>query len=433
MVNFKNLVIVATTLIGCTSSAPTSPTNEVSDVSDIIPGSYIITLKPQIKPAKVKAHLNWVGDVHKRSLTKRDSDLGVEKTYDNKAGFHAYAGTFDPSTIKEIKKSSDVVHVEPDRRVTLSWNEDTPEEQHEDEPEDDQVDQSQFDKRDEINQGTATWSLSAVSRRVKGFNNYYYDSGAGDDSYAYVVDSGVRTTHKEFQGRAKGVYTAFKRDYTDRLGHGTHVAGIIAGKTFGVAKRAQILSVKVFQGKSADLSVILEGINWAVQDIINKDRQEFAVINLSLGVDGVSAAMNLAVENAAKAGVVCVVASGNAGKNTATTSPGSAKNVITVGAIDKNWAVAGFSNWGPSVDIMAPGVDVLSASWKSDKGTYIQSGTSMAAPHVAGLVLYAQSVEGVVGVSKTTAWLKKVGTRNKISGKLRNAPNLIANNNNYLQ
>ncbi|KAJ3529541.1 hypothetical protein NM208_g9709 [Fusarium decemcellulare] len=416
MVNFKNLVIVATTLIGCTSSAPTSPTNEVSDVSDIIPGSYIITLKPQIKPAKVKAHLNWVGDVHKRSLTKRDSDLGVEKTYDNKAGFHAYAGTFDPSTIKEIKKSSDVVHVEPDRRVTLSWNEDRPEEQHEDEPEDDQADQSQFDKRDEINQDTATWSLSAVSRRVKGFKNYYYDSGAGDDSYAYVVDSGVRVTHKEFQGRAKSVYTAFKRDNTDRLGHGTH-----------------ILSVKVFQGNSADLSVILEGINWAVQDVINKDRQEFAVINLSLGVDGVSAAMNQVVENAAKAGVVCVVASGNSGKNTATTSPGSAKNVITVGAIDKNWSVASFSNWGPSVDIMAPGVDVTSASWKSDKGTYIQSGTSMAAPHVAGLVLYAQSVEGVVGVSKTTAWLKKVGTRNKISGKLRNAPNLIANNNNYLQ
>lgn len=105
MVNFKNFAIVATTLLGCVTAAPASSS---TGPSDIIPGSYIITLKPEIKEAKVKAHIKWVKDVHKRNLTKRDTDNGIEKTYDNEAGFHAYSGTFDASTIKQIKKSPEV-------------------------------------------------------------------------------------------------------------------------------------------------------------------------------------------------------------------------------------------------------------------------------------------------------------------------------------
>lgn len=108
MVNFKNFAIVATTLLGCVVAAPASSSSSSTGPSDIIPGSYIITLKPEIKVAKVKAHIKWVKDVHKRSIHKRDGDNGIEKTYDNEAGFHAYSGTFDASTIKQIKKSPDV-------------------------------------------------------------------------------------------------------------------------------------------------------------------------------------------------------------------------------------------------------------------------------------------------------------------------------------
>ncbi|KAJ4326178.1 hypothetical protein N0V84_003229 [Fusarium piperis] len=442
MVNFTNFAIVATTLLGCVTAAPASSSS--TGPSDIIPGSYIITLKPEIKVAKVKAHIKWVKDVHKRSLTKRDGDNGIEKTYDNEAGFHAYAGTFDAATIKEIKKSPDVIAVEPDRLVRLTWNPKVEEptennqfgerDHHEDhDDEDDTAEDSHLSKRAETNQKTSTWGLGTISHRAKGYTNYLYDSDAGIESYAYVVDSGVRASHRDFGGRAKQVWTAFKKDHTDRLGHGTHVAGTIAGKTYGVAKKAQVLAVKVFQGESAELSIILAGINWAVNDVVTKGRQSFSVINLSLGIDAPSASLNKVVENAVKAGVITVVASGNAGMDTAKTSPGSVANAITVGAIDSNWKVAKFSNWGSFVDILAPGVDVVSCSWESNTGTATESGTSMAAPHVAGLILYAQSIEGVFGVSQTDKWLKKVATAGKITGNLRSAPNLIANNNNFLQ
>ncbi|RSL37962.1 hypothetical protein CEP53_015316 [Fusarium sp. AF-6] len=447
MVNFKNFAIVATTLLGCVVAAPapasssSSSSSSSTGPSDIIPGSYIITLKPSIKVAKVKAHIKWVKDVHKRSLTKRDSDNGIEKTYDNEAGFHAYSGTFDASTIKQIKQSPDVIAVEPDRLVKLTWNPQVGEpsennqfgerDHHEDHEDEDET--VHLSKRAETNQQTATWGLGTLSHRAKGYKNYLYDSDAGIESYAYVVDSGVRASHKDFGGRAKQVWTAFQKDHTDRLGHGTHVAGTIASKTYGVAKKAQILAVKVFQGESAELSVILAGINWAVNDVVSKNRQKFAVINLSLGIDDTSAALNRVVENAVKAGVITVVASGNAGMDTALTSPGSVANAITVGAIDSNWKVTSWSNWGSFVDILAPGVGVISCSWKSDTGTATEDGTSMAAPHVAGLVLYAQSIEGIFGVTQTSNWLKKVATSGKITGKLNGSPNLIANNNNYLQ
>ncbi|KAI8681341.1 hypothetical protein NCS55_00385000 [Fusarium keratoplasticum] len=449
MVNFKNFAIVATTLLSCVVAAPapapsSSSSSSSTSPSDIIPGSYIITLKPEIKVAKVKAHIKWVKDVHKRSLSKRDGDNGIEKTYDNEAGFHAYSGTFDASTIKEIKKSPDVIAVEPDRLVKLTWNPQVGEpsennqfgerDHHEDhEGEDETTEDTHLSKRSETNQKSTPWGLGTISHRSKGYKNYLYDSDAGIESYAYLVDSGVRATHKDFGGRVKQVWTAFKKDHTDRLGHGTHVAGTIAGKTYGVAKKAQVLAVKVFQGESAELSVILSGINWAVNDVVSKGRQEFAVINLSLGIDAPSAALNKVVENAVKAGVITVVASGNAGMDTAQTSPGSVANAITVGAIDSNWKVASFSNYGSFVDILAPGVGVVSCSWKSDTGTATEDGTSMAAPHVAGLVLYAQSIEGIFGVTETSNWLKKVATSGKITGNLRGTKNLIANNNNYAQ
>ncbi|RSL62488.1 hypothetical protein CEP54_005677 [Fusarium duplospermum] len=447
MVNFKNFAIVATTLLSCVVAAPapaSSSSSSSTGPSDIIPGSYIVTLKPSIKVAKVKAHIKWVKDVHKRSLTKRDTDNGIEKTYDNEAGFHAYSGTFDASTIKQIKKSPDVIAVEPDRLVKLTWNPQVGEpsennqfgerDHHEDhDSEDEPTEDVHLSKRAETNQNPSTWGLGTISHRAKGYKNYLYDSDAGIESYAYVVDSGVRASHKDFGGRVKQVWTAFSRDHTDRLGHGTHVAGTIAGKTYGVAKKAQILAVKVFQGDSAELSVILSGINWAVNDVVSKNRQKFAVINLSLGIDDTSAALNRVVENAVKAGVITVVASGNAGMDTAKTSPGSVANAITVGAIDSNWKVTSWSNWGSFVDILAPGVGVISCSWKSDTGTAVEDGTSMAAPHVSGLVLYAQSIEGIFGVTQTSNWLKKVATADQITGNLRGTKNLIANNNNYQQ
>lgn len=160
------------------------------------------------------------------------------------------------------------------------------------------------------NQPKAPYGLGTVSHRAPDIWEYLYDSKAGTNMYAYVVDSGVRITHTEFEGRAHNVYTAFPGQNNDTLGHGTHVAGTLAGREFGVAKKATIFSVKVFVDDDAPMSTILGGYNWAVNDIIANGRQNSSVINMSLE-DDFSQACNDAIEKAYNAGIVTVVAAGN--------------------------------------------------------------------------------------------------------------------------
>ncbi|KAF4998603.1 hypothetical protein FGRMN_2929 [Fusarium graminum] len=415
MVNLKNIALAATIFFGCGLAVP-APAVPQAEAGAIIPGSYIITLKPEVDAIKAKSHIKWVDGVHKRSLTKREADVGVEKVYDSKAGFQGYAGTFDSKTITEIKKSADVAAVEPNRVWKISSVQS----------------KRTIEKRDEITQKKSTWGLGTISHRKKGFKEYIYDDFGGTDSYAYVIDTGVRISHSEFGGRAKAAWTNWKGNNADTDGHGTHVAGTIAGKTYGVVKEANILALKVFKGGESDTSIVIDAFNWAVNDIINKDRTWRAVINMSLGGEK-SNAFNNAVNAASKKGVISVVASGNDNIDSAKESPGSASSAITVGAIDSNWAIADFSNWGKTVDILAPGVDIISAGHKSNTATATMDGTSMACPHVAGMVLYAMSVDEIEGVSDVTAWIKELATAKKVSGNLRGAPNLILNNGNFVQ
>ncbi|KAM0253516.1 hypothetical protein ACHAP5_000546 [Fusarium lateritium] len=413
MVNFKNLAFAATTLFGLANAAPTTKV----DSSEVIPGKYIVTLKSDIAAADVESHLSWVGDVHKRGLNER-AEKGVERTYNGKYGFHGYAGSFDKSTIKEIKESPDVAIVEQDRVWTLNWVE---------EPEEESL-----SKRALTTQTGAPWGLGTVSHRERGSTSYIYDTAAGTGTFAYIVDTGIRATHNEFEGRAQAVYTAFSGDNADSAGHGTHVAGTIAGKTYGVSKKATIQAVKVFQGSSSSTSIILAGFNWAANDIISKGRTTKSVVNMSLG-GGYSASFNNAVESASRSGIISAIAAGNEAANAANTSPASAPSAITVGAIDSTWTIASYSNYGTVLDIFAPGTGVLSAWYTSNSATNSISGTSMATPHIAGLVLYGISVNGVSGVTGVTNWLKTTATSGKISGNLRSSPNLIGNNGNASQ
>ncbi|KAL4730765.1 hypothetical protein ACLX1H_002804 [Fusarium chlamydosporum] len=414
MVNFKNLAVAATSLIGLVNAAPTAKV----DSTKVIPGKYIVTLKSDIAAADVESHLSWVGDVHKRGLNER-AEKGVERTYNGKYGFHGYAGSFDKNTITEIKENPDVALVEEDRVWTINFTEEEPEEES-------------LSKRALTTQSGATWGLGTVSHRSRGSTSYIYDTNAGAGTYAYIVDTGIRATHSEFEGRAQAVYTAFSGQNADTIGHGTHVAGTIGGKTYGVAKKATIQAVKVFQGSSSSTSIILAGFNWAANDIISKGRTTKSVVNMSLG-GGYSASFNNAVESASRSGIISAIAAGNDGANAANTSPASAPSAITVGAIDSTWTIASYSNYGTVLDIFGPGSNILSSWYTSDSATNSISGTSMATPHIAGLVLYGISVQGVSGVSGVTSWLKSTATSGKISGNLRSSPNLIGNNGNSAQ
>lgn len=280
---------------------------------------------------------------------------------------------------------------------------------------------------DDSTQTSAPWGLAALSSSQPGSDTYTYDSRAGEGTFAYVIDTGIRTTHEDFGGRAEFGYTAFSGDTEDTHGHGTHVAGTIVGTKYGVAKKATAIGVKVFgsSGQTTNAAVI-GGYDWAVQDIIEKNRTGKAVINMSLGGPFV-AALNQAVEDASSSGVISVVAAGNSAANSDSASPASAPSAITVGAVDSTWTIWRASNWGPSLDLFAPGDGVLSADWQSDTASSLKSGTSMAAPHVAGLVLYAQSVNGISGVEAVTSHILGNALPDVVEGNIRSSVNLFSN------
>lgn len=288
-------------------------------------------------------------------------------------------------------------------------------------------------KRDLVTQDGVPHGLATVSHRKPGATEYIYDSNAGEGTYAYIVDTGIRDTHTEFEGRAVKAHSVFQNDTEDSVGHGTHVAGTIGGKTYGVSKKANLLAVKVFQGESSSTSIILDGFNWAVNDIVSKNRTSKAAINMSLGGPR-SDTFDSAVEKASQSGVLSIIAAGNEAQDADNVSPARAPSAITVGAIDKDWNFASdYSNFGKVLDIFAPGTDVLSAWFTGDDDTKTISGTSMATPHVVGLALYAMSVDGVSGVQAVTDHLVKNATPDALNGDIQGSPNKIANNGNSQQ
>jgi subtilisin family serine protease len=230
-------------------------------------------------------------------------------------------------------------------------------------------------------QSSPPWGLDRIDQR-SGTNGLYTYGTTGSGVDVYVIDSGIRSTHVEFTGRIRaGVnYIPDGRGTEDCSGHGTHVAGTIAGTTYGVAKQATVVPVRVFPCEGGTpVSVVISGLDWVIGDHTSRP----AVVNLSLG-GAFSASLNNAVAAAVSDGIVAVVASGNETADACSTSPASETSAITVNASTIDDTGASFSNFGSCTDLYAPGVDVLSAFYTTDTAAAWASGTSMAAPHVAG-------------------------------------------------
>lgn len=263
------------------------------------------------------------------------------------------------------------------------------------------------------------WYLDRIDQRSAKLNKkYYYHSKAGEGVNVFVLDTGIDVDHPEFEGRAVWGTNTIDDDYKNLHPHGTHVAGSIGSKSYGVAKKTSLIGVKVLnKNGGGTTSSVLKGIQFVVNSKLNKK-----VINMSLG-GGRSDSLNRAVETASKMGIVVVSAAGNENQDACNTSPGSSNSAITVGAFGVGDKIAYFSNWGSCVDIFAPGVDILSTV--PGGGTSKMSGTSMATPVTAGIVALLIDSSDNYTPASIKEFMKKTGTKDMLKGDLKNSPNVL--------
>ena len=249
--------------------------------------------------------------------------------------------------------------------------------------------------RADTTQTGATWGIDRIDQRNLPLSGTYSYTNTGAGVKVYIIDTGLRFTHTQFGGRASsGVDEIDGGSADDCNGHGTHVGGTVAGSTYGVAKQASLIAVRVLgcDGSGATSGVIA-GVDWVTG---NHLAGQPAAANMSLG-GGASSALDTAVRNSIADGVSYAVAAGNGNflgfaANACSYSPARVAEAMTIGATGNNDAKASFSNFGSCVDWFAPGVNITSSWGTSDTATNTISGTSMATPHTAGVAaLYLQT------------------------------------------
>jgi len=271
---------------------------------------------------------------------------------------------------------------------------------------------------------TPSWGLDRTDQRALPLSNSFTASAYGAGVDVYVVDTGVSTTHTDFSGRLRSGFSAINdgRGSNDCNGHGTHVAGTAAGTTYGVAKAASIIPVRVLDcaGSGSNTGVIA-GLDWI---IANHSAGVAAVANMSLG-GGASLALDTAVQNAINDGVVMAVAAGNSNANACNYSPARAPNAITVGATARTDVRASYSNFGSCLDIFAPGTSITSAWINSSTAINTISGTSMASPHVAGVAAALLSANPTLSPADISSMLRSSATPNVVSTAGTGSPNYL--------
>jgi len=343
--------------------------------ADVIPDSYIVVFKKDAPASSLMNHFTRLNSLIDLANIRGNDENELKHVY-NMEKLKGYAGKFSPNVLEKIRESEDVAYVEKDSVVYTT----------------------------EL-QRNAPWGLARVSHReplgFRTFNKYLYEKGAGEGVTVYVVDTGVNVDHIDFEGRAKWGATIPQGDKDiDGNGHGTHVAGTIAGKRYGVAKKAEVVAVKVLRSNgSGSMSDVVKGVEWTVgshlqsiQDSLKSgETPRGSVANMSLG-GGMSRTLNEAVDAAVDHGVMFAVAAGNDNRDACDYSPASSEKAITVGASSIADERAYFSNYGKCVDVFAPGKDITSTWIGSKVATNTISGTSMASPHVAGLAAYYLSL-----------------------------------------
>ncbi|MER5742107.1 S8 family peptidase [Streptomyces sp. NPDC059913] len=309
---------------------------------DTVRGSYIVTLDASAARA---------GSAEGRALAK-EYGAKIRKTY--RAALNGYSVELSEAQAKKFAADPAVESVAQNRTFHVTGTQTSP----------------------------PSWGLDRIDQKSLPLNqSYTYPDHAGAGVTAYIIDTGVRISHSDFGGRASNGYDAIDNDNTaqDGHGHGTHVAGTVAGTSYGVAKKAKIVAVRVLDNSgSGTTDQVVAGIDWVTANAVKP-----AVANMSLG-GGADAVLDAAVRKSIASGVTYAVAAGNESTDASTKSPARVGEAITVGSTTSTDARSSFSNYGSVVDIFAPGSSITSTWNTSDSATNTISGTSMASPHVAG-------------------------------------------------
>ncbi|KAG0044122.1 subtilisin-like serine protease [Gryganskiella cystojenkinii] len=369
-------------------------------------GSYIVVLKSDLSSVSSTAFGSKLNNLVHRVHNGRNggSKLTVQHTFESFPGYHIRAtGDKDHKALNELLSMEEIDYIEQDQVVT-------------------------------INQGSQnnppSWGLPRVSQRggLRGQRAAYkFPDQAGAGVTAYVIDTGINTGHVEFQGRAKmGANFVQGSPNTDENGHGSHVSGTIGGVTYGVAKKVNLVGLKVLNAQGQGLN---SGIVAAMDWVVKNNRGKKAVVNMSLG-GGSSRAVNDAAARLFQANVPVIVAAGNdANQNACDGSPSGAPAVFAVGASDISDNVATFSSFGKCVKIFGPGVQITSAWIGSRTARNTISGTSMATPHVVGVAaLYLSSQTNLKTAAQVYQTLASTATKNAVRGNLRGSANLLVFN-----
>jgi subtilisin family serine protease len=351
-------------------------------VGKAIEGQYIVTMKSNVQDVR--------GEVQ-RAMKGRNGR--AERTYERVV--KGFSGRLSAADVQALRNNPNVLAVEPDVVVSIAQT-----------------------------QNQATWGLDRIDQVSLPLDSRYTYKATGDGVRAYVLDTGIRSSHTDLAGRVLPGFTAINDGLgtEDCNGHGTHVAGTVGGTQYGVAKRVSLVPVRVLGcDGSGSLSGVIAGVDW-----VAAQTHRPAVANMSLG-GGASVAMDAAVNAVINAGVTMVVAAGNDNANACNYSPARVPSAITVGATANNDSRASYSNIGSCVDVFAPGSSITSAGHSSNTAVATLSGTSMASPHVAGVAAQVLQLKPKSTPAEVATVILSTASANKVIGAGAGSPNRLVN------